>query len=246
MSRPMPVLAGPLAIEGDTMRVSGPVTGGSKGWAFGGPVADLAALGYRQEEYFLEGEAARYGPVQGTDLGRDGRWQVEPVETTPFKTPPRGGAAERPCRFQRDGRRPVEQRLGRVREFRGRRQPGGLRKRLRLRRRLRPAGRHSRAARQSAGPAGVGSGALRIAVDPQRRLLVRHLHPGGQPGGARPAPRDTRRHGGTRRPATDRPRRLPIGGPAGLVPRWCPADHGTLRRLLPHAVLRRGHAARGR
>ncbi len=29
------------------MRVSGPVTGGSKGWAFGGPVADLAALGYR-------------------------------------------------------------------------------------------------------------------------------------------------------------------------------------------------------
>ncbi len=68
------------------MRVSGPVTGGSKGWAFGGPVADLHALGYRQEEYFLEGEAARYRPAQGTDLGRDGRWQVEPVETTPFRT----------------------------------------------------------------------------------------------------------------------------------------------------------------
>ena len=68
------------------MRVSGPVTGGSKGWAFGGPVADLAALGYRQEEYFLEGEAARYGPVPGTDLGRDGHWRVEPVETTPFTT----------------------------------------------------------------------------------------------------------------------------------------------------------------
>jgi hypothetical protein len=68
------------------LRVSGPVTGGSKGWAFGGPVADLAALGYRQEEYFLAGEAARYEPVPGTDLGRDGQWQVEPVATMPFTT----------------------------------------------------------------------------------------------------------------------------------------------------------------
>lgn len=68
------------------MRVSGPVTGGGKGWPFGGPVADLDALGYRQDEYFLDGEAARYGPVPGTDLGRDGRWQVEPVESAPFTT----------------------------------------------------------------------------------------------------------------------------------------------------------------
>ncbi len=68
------------------MGVSGPVTGGSKGWAFGGPTADLDALGYRQEEYFLSGEAARYGPVTGTGLGRDGRWQVEEVETAPFST----------------------------------------------------------------------------------------------------------------------------------------------------------------
>ena len=67
-------------------RVSGPVTGGSRGWPFGGPVLDLAAVGYRQEEYFIEGEAARYGPVPGTELGWDGRWQVEPVETAPYKT----------------------------------------------------------------------------------------------------------------------------------------------------------------
>ncbi len=66
--------------------LSGPVTGGSKGWAFGGPVLDLAAVGYRQEEYFIEGEAARYGPVPGTELGWQGRWQVEPVETMPYKT----------------------------------------------------------------------------------------------------------------------------------------------------------------
>ena len=68
------------------IRVSGPVTGGSKGWAFAGPTTDLAALGYRQDEYFLEGEAVRYGPAPGTDLGRDGRWQVEPVESAPYKT----------------------------------------------------------------------------------------------------------------------------------------------------------------
>ncbi len=67
-------------------RVSGPVTGGSKGWAFGGPTADLAAAGYRQEEYFLEGQAVRYGPVPGTELGWDGRWRAEPVETSPYKT----------------------------------------------------------------------------------------------------------------------------------------------------------------
>ncbi len=67
-------------------RVSGPVTGGTKGWAFGGPVVDLAAMGYRQDEYFLEGEATRYGPIPGSSLGWDGRWQVEPVGTAPYKT----------------------------------------------------------------------------------------------------------------------------------------------------------------
>jgi len=68
------------------MRVSGPVTGGSKGWAFSGPATDLTALGYRQDEYVLEGEAVRYGPLPGTELARDGRWQVEPVESSPYKT----------------------------------------------------------------------------------------------------------------------------------------------------------------
>ncbi len=66
--------------------MSGPVTGGSKGWVFSGPATDLAAWGYRQDEYFLEGEAVRYGPLPGTELVRDGRWQVEPVESSPYKT----------------------------------------------------------------------------------------------------------------------------------------------------------------
>lgn len=67
-------------------RIIGPVTGGTRGWAFAGPTTDLAALGYRQDEYFLEGEAVRYGPAPGSDLGRDGLWEVEPVERSAYRT----------------------------------------------------------------------------------------------------------------------------------------------------------------
>ena len=61
-------------------------------------MADLAALGYRQEEYFLEGEAARYGPVPGTDLGRDGRWRSSPWRHAVHDAP-RGGPAGGPADF---------------------------------------------------------------------------------------------------------------------------------------------------
>jgi hypothetical protein len=65
--------------------LTGPVTGG-RGWPFGLPTTDLAAVAYRADEYFLEGEAVRYGPLAGTALGRDGRWQVEPVGSAPYTT----------------------------------------------------------------------------------------------------------------------------------------------------------------
>jgi hypothetical protein len=69
------------------MPVHGPVSGGSHGWPFGVPTADLGAFGYRQEEYFLEGEADRYVPVPGSELGWDGSWAVEPAGVTaPFRT----------------------------------------------------------------------------------------------------------------------------------------------------------------
>lgn len=68
------------------MPITGPVTGGEHGWAFGGPVVDFAALGYTSDEFFIDGAAARYLPKPGTELGRDGRWDVEPVDSTPFKT----------------------------------------------------------------------------------------------------------------------------------------------------------------
>ena len=65
--------------------LSGPVTGG-RGWPFGLPTADLPALGYRADEYFVEGQADRFGPTAGTELSRDGRWSVEPVERAAYRT----------------------------------------------------------------------------------------------------------------------------------------------------------------
>jgi hypothetical protein len=66
--------------------LTGPITGGRHGWSFGRPLVDLDRYGYLEAEYFLEGAATRYAPAAGTSLGRDGRWQVEAVETAPYKT----------------------------------------------------------------------------------------------------------------------------------------------------------------
>src|SRR2546423_1440024 len=66
--------------------VTGPITGGAKGRPFGGPLLDLARYGYREEEYFIEGTSTRYRPVPGTELARDGHWQVEPAGASPYKT----------------------------------------------------------------------------------------------------------------------------------------------------------------
>ena len=66
--------------------VTGPITGGSRGWPFGGPVLDLARYGYREDEFFLEGTAERYRPTGGAELGRDGRWSVEVAGTSAFRT----------------------------------------------------------------------------------------------------------------------------------------------------------------
>jgi hypothetical protein len=57
-----------------------------RGWAFGGPTTDLAAWGYREEEFFLEGTARRYRQLPGTELGRDGRWRLEQSGSAPFAT----------------------------------------------------------------------------------------------------------------------------------------------------------------
>lgn len=60
-------------------KVTGPVTGGKRGWPFAASMQDVASLGYKEAEYFIEGTACRYQLAEGAELGRDGRWQVEPV-----------------------------------------------------------------------------------------------------------------------------------------------------------------------
>lgn len=65
--------------------LSGPVKGGS-GRPFSHPRVDLAAAGYRETEFLLTGTATRYQPRPGSDIGRDGRWDVEPAGTAPYAT----------------------------------------------------------------------------------------------------------------------------------------------------------------
>jgi hypothetical protein len=65
--------------------LTGPVTGGDHGWAFGAAAFDLGAYGYVEEEYFFEGAAARYRHA-GNGRSFDGRWTVEVAERAPFKS----------------------------------------------------------------------------------------------------------------------------------------------------------------
>ncbi len=66
--------------------ITGPVTGGSHGWAFGVPILDVEQHRYREDEFFLEGVATRYRLVGGSEPRWDGRWDVEPAGTAPFTT----------------------------------------------------------------------------------------------------------------------------------------------------------------
>ena len=69
-----------------TASVTGPVSGGNRGWPFGATILDVEASGYREAEYFLEGTATRYQSANGTELEKDGHWQVEAAGTADFKT----------------------------------------------------------------------------------------------------------------------------------------------------------------
>lgn len=66
--------------------LSGPLNAEQEGAPFGRPDLDLAGLGYQEEEYFLAGTATRYRPRAGSELGRDGRWDVEAAGTSPYRT----------------------------------------------------------------------------------------------------------------------------------------------------------------
>jgi hypothetical protein len=64
--------------------VEGPVTGGTGAPFVAATTFDLAAVGYRQEEYFISGTATAYKNVG--PLGEDGIWSVEPGENATYKT----------------------------------------------------------------------------------------------------------------------------------------------------------------
>jgi hypothetical protein len=73
--------------EEDIMgEVVGPVTEGRHGWAFGASTSDLAAVGYVEEEYFLDGEATHFVLAPGTSYRRDGRWAVTEGVRSRYRT----------------------------------------------------------------------------------------------------------------------------------------------------------------
>ena len=66
--------------------ISGPIIGGNYGWAFGKSMLDVASYGYNETEYFIEGKASSYRQADGTDWGRDGKWQAQVDRCDSYKT----------------------------------------------------------------------------------------------------------------------------------------------------------------
>ncbi len=198
--------------------VTGPITGGSTGKPFNAAPIDLAAFGYVEEEYFIEGDATAYA-FQGTP-GSDGVWSVKTTTKAHYKTRILVRHPTRPGEVQRNGARRVAQRVRRRRRrrrvlVRARRAAS---KRVRVRRRLRPGGGRGRRRilprpRRAAEPlVKWDPAALRVAAASGRQLLVRHLHAGGRRREA-PGLREPPRH-----PDADAPhrrRRVAVGVSTG-------------------------------
>lgn len=77
--------------------VSLPVTGGQRGWPFAASLDDLSAIGYLEEERFVEGSAVAYRPT--APFGPDGHWAAEPAGTAFFRTRILVQRPEDPARF---------------------------------------------------------------------------------------------------------------------------------------------------
>ena len=67
-------------------KIAGRIEGGAHGWPFAAAPFDLAAMGYVEDEWRLEGDAQLYRHRDGTGRSFDGRWSVEPTTTEPFAT----------------------------------------------------------------------------------------------------------------------------------------------------------------
>lgn len=64
--------------------VSGPISEGSRGIPATPAIVDLAAAGYVEQEFFLEGSARAFS--QQGDWSIDGKWPVQETSTADFKT----------------------------------------------------------------------------------------------------------------------------------------------------------------
>ena len=65
--------------------VSGPITGGKRGWPFAASTLDISKYGYTEAEYYLEGTATSYKLAPGAELTRDGHWNAVPSGESPFR-----------------------------------------------------------------------------------------------------------------------------------------------------------------
>jgi hypothetical protein len=70
----------------DRSAITGRITGGQHGWPFAGATFDLAASGYVEDEWRLEGDALMYEHSAGTSRSFDGRWSAAPTDTVAFAT----------------------------------------------------------------------------------------------------------------------------------------------------------------
>src|SRR5271168_2487024 len=75
---------GVAAVPVANPQLSGPVSGGDHGAAFGAlPADDLSHAGYSEAEYFYSGKASAYGNLG--PWGVDGIWPAKPTTTADYK-----------------------------------------------------------------------------------------------------------------------------------------------------------------
>lgn len=76
----------PVAADTDSPapRIVGPISGGARGRPFASYFGDISAVGYVEEEYFIEGQARAFEVVG--DVPLDGRMSVSKIDATPYRT----------------------------------------------------------------------------------------------------------------------------------------------------------------
>src|SRR5580658_741951 len=66
--------------------VTGPISGGARGCAFGASTRSLDAVGYVEQEFFLEGDATLFSLTSEAEYAFDGHWPIVARGKVPFRT----------------------------------------------------------------------------------------------------------------------------------------------------------------